>query len=338
MIATDAPRPRALSPVPNKNVASNGPLSPPRSKNNLYVHDLTFSPDPIMTIKLGLSGLFLAHLLACAAFSTLAPGLRASDTPRPLNEWYFADMLRTPDDTTPAKAIHGTQGPTLEWIIVFNPTAKDATVAITHYYENKEPNTFEIAVPAGAKRAWGGHSHNVPDAQMPMGKLYGVRVRSVQKIIVQVTRAEQEHGVKASETMPGRSFLSRLAYPGPLSKRETAWAYADCIIQRTNPLALELEWLTILNPNPGREAKIKVVFSGGKERIEHDLTLAAERVTTISLEQLTKLPEHQGFGVIVRSDVPVIAEQVRRYWYRKHPAPAGTWIVTGYPVGDQDLP
>ncbi len=59
---------------------------------------------------------------------------------------------------------------------------------------------------------------------------------------------------------------------------------------------------------------------------------------SVPLEKLPQVPEHRLAGVIVRSDVPVVVDQVRRYWFREHVAPAGTWIVTGYPVGDLDLP
>lgn len=247
-------------------------------------------------------------------------------------------MLRTPEGTTPKTAVLDTLGPTLEWIVIYNASNTDTVAEITNYYENKAPTRFNFPVPARSMRSWGGHRTGVPDEHMPMGKLYGVRVRSPEPIIVQATRAEQEHGVRPPAAMPGRSFLSRLGHPGPLGKPETAWAYADCVIQRTNPLAMEIEWLTVLNPNPGKDAHIKVTFNYGPKPVTHEFTVGAERVVSVPLEKLEQVPEHRGAGVIVRSDVPVVVDQVRRYWYREHVAPAGTWIVTGYPVGDLDLP
>ena len=106
----------------------------------------------------------------------------------------------------------------------------------------------------------------------------------------------------------------------------------------TNPYAMEIEWLTVLNPNPGKEARIKVTFNYGPNPATHEFTVGAERVISVPLEKLPQVPEHRLAGVIVRSDVPVVVDQVRRYWFREHVAPAGTWIVTGYPVGDLDLP
>lgn len=273
------------------------------------------------------------------AVAAAAPLLVASPVPAPgsraMTEWYIADALRLPTGTRPDQGVHGAVGHALEWLIIFNLSDEDAQVSITHYYEDKAPATFTLPIKARRSTQTGGH-RDASEPQIPMGKLYGIRVQSPVPIVIQATRAEEEYGIVPPAGMPGRSFLSRLGYPGPLGQRETAWVYADSCVQRDNPRAKEYEWLTVLNPTPDRDAHVKVTFNGNTQTV-YSFTVGAERVRTIDMQQVEAHPDHAIIGVLVESDVPVIAEQIRRYVFRAHPAPAGTWIVTGFPVGDRNL-
>lgn len=273
--------------------------------------------------------------LVSLAALLLAGSLVAADS-KPLNEWYVADALRLPEDMKPDREVHGAVGHALEWLIIFNLSDQDAKVSVTHYYEDKAPATFEVPVKARGSTQTGGHKQE-SEPEVPMGRLYGIRVQSPVPIVIQATRAEEEHGVAPPAGMPGRSFLSRLGYPGPLGQRETAWVYADSCVQRDNPRAKEFEWLTVLNPTSGREAHIKVTFNNGSKQTSHTFTVGAERVRSVDLQEVEAHPNHDITGVLVESDVPVVVDQIRRYVFRAHPAPAGTWIVTGYPVGDRNL-
>jgi len=265
---------------------------------------------------------------------TLATRLNAESS-KPATEWFCADLLRAPPGTTPEKPLHGALGSTLEWLVLFNLTERDASAEITFYFEDGSPTRYTLTLPAGANKVIGSNV-NEPAVEMPMGRLYGARVRSSVPLVVQTTRAEREEGVKLPN-MPGHSFLSRLGYPGPLGQRETAWAYADSHIARTNPRHKELEWITVLNPNAGRDARVKVTFHYGATKTTHAFTVGAERVRSVALEDIDIVRDGGHCGVLVQSDVPIVVEQVRRFMYRQHPAPAGTWIVTGYPIGDLHL-
>lgn len=261
-------------------------------------------------------------------------GLGAAEPPRPLTEWFCADLVRAPEETTPEHPVHGALGPTLEWLVLFNATARVAPADVTFYYEDQPPTHLTLTVPAHGNLACGSGDRR-PAGEIPMGRLHAARVTSATPLIVQTTRGEREHGGKNLHVQ-GHSFLSRLGYPGPLGRRETAWAYADSYVTRTNPKHVELEWLTVLNPNPGREAKIEVAFQYGDAVTHHAFTVGAERVRSVALGDLPFVREDGHCGVLVRSDVPVVVEQVRRFMFREHPAPAGTWIVTACPVGDLD--
>lgn len=98
----------------------------------------------------------LACLSAGSGFPTAALA-----APKPLNEWFLADMLRTPEHTTAATAVRDTLGPTLEWILVYNASDKDTVAEITYYYEDKPPTTFNLPVPARTSSPWGGHRSKV---------------------------------------------------------------------------------------------------------------------------------------------------------------------------------
>ncbi len=262
---------------------------------------------------------------------TLAARLNAQPA-KPTTEWFCADLLRAPSGTTPEKPVHGALGSTLEWLVLFNFADRDASAEITFYFEDKSPAHYALTLPAGANKVIGSNV-NEPAVEVPMGRLHGARVVSSEPLVVQTTRAEREEGVKPP-IMPGHSFLSRLGYPGPLSQRETAWAYADSHIARTHPRHKELEWITVLNPNAGRDARVKVTFHYSASKTTHEFTVGAERVRSLALEDLEAVRDGDHCGVVVQSDVPVVVEQVRRFMYCQHPAPAGTWIVTGYPIGD----
>jgi len=222
-------------------------------------------------------------------------------------------------------------------LLFFNPGDRDADAEVTFYFEDQPSTKFSLVVPARANELIGSNVVK-PGVDLPMGRLHGVRVRSAASMVVQTTRAEREEGVKPP-AMPSHSFLSRMGHRGPLGRRETAWAFADSHVARANPRHQELEWLTVLNPNPDREARVKVTFSYGREQTTHEFTVAAERVRSVPLADLPAVRDNGHCGVLVQSDVPIVAEQqVRRFIYRFHPAPAGTWIVTGHPVGDLSLP
>lgn len=252
-----------------------------------------------------------------------------------LTEWYYADALAIPPGTKLEAPINGAHGISLEWMVIFNLGANEAEATVTHYFENKPPVQKTVKLPAHASVSINGHGE-LPEELQPKLKLYAVRVQSAAPIIVQATRAEQEIGVK-KPTMPGRSFLSRLGYAGPLGQRETAWAYADSYIQRNNPNAVETEWVTLFNPGQ-KDAKIKITFNYAKDPpTSHLHVVPAERVHTLALADLAEARDDQLAGVLVESDVPVVVEQVRRYWYKWHPAPAGTWISTAQPIGGLGL-
>ena len=97
------------------------------------------------------------------------------------------------------------------------------------------------------------------------------------------------------------------------------------------------ECITILNPNPGQDANIRITFNYVKEQKLMTLKLPAERVRTIALHDLALLTNNNAYYPVVESDVPVIVEQVRRPHNNLSRAPRSGWTLIAYPVGDVDF-
>lgn len=269
--------------------------------------------------------LLLPALAFCAGTDTAAP--------KPLTEWYYPHGLLMPKGTKPETAVHGVTAKSTEWLAIANLGAAPSTAVVTYYFEEDPPvrRVRQLAPHASCVFETG----KVPNEDFPRGKLYGVRVVAESPVLVQATQAETEE-VKPGE-MPGNSNMSFVAYPGPLGRKETKWVYGDghAIHNEGKKGWSDHEWITILNPNPGKDAHIRITFNYAAEQVAHALTVPAERVRTIDLYEL--LSSNKGFYPVVASDVPVVVEQIRRPVRVENPAPRGGWAALAFPIGDLDI-
>jgi len=257
-----------------------------------------------------------------------------------MTEWYYADGLLMPNDTTPETAINHVTGESTDWLRIFNLSSADSEAEITYYFEDLPPRRRSLKLPAAASTLLS--THELPEDEMPRKKQYGVRVRTTVPVVVQDTRAEhQTRNLLEKPALLGNTFFSRLAYAGPLGKRETAWVWADGFIERKREGRQgweEIERLSILNPDPIQEAVIQVGFHYSDERFSYEFHVPPERVRTIGYVDLPFLRDVGAFGVIMRSTIPVVAEQVRRCFLTYNRNPLGGWNLPGCAVGDTDFP
>jgi hypothetical protein len=247
---------------------------------------------------------------------------------RPLTEWFYADGMINSEDAPLAHRRPGLWAPSREWIVILNLTGQPATATATFYFENRAPLSVTRSLPARASSSI--LVHELAEVVKP-GELYGARIQSNGPIIVQPTRGEYERDNPVTKAM-----ASFVAHPGPLGRRETKWAYADgLVLSSAGPLE-EREWITILNPNAGRDARVTIRFlRGGPERT-HPLLVPAERVRTVDLFESNLLPKNELSGIVADSDIPIIVEQVRRAYFRGIPVIASMWACLALPIGDQE--
>ena len=248
----------------------------------------------------------------------------------PLTEWYYADGIVSPEDTPLAKRRQGSWSPSREWIVLLNLGNEACAATATFFFESSPPRRVSRSLPARGSTYI--VVHELSDV-VPPGQLYGVRILSSGPVIVQPTRGEYERDNPVTKAMS--SFV---AYPGPLGKRETKWAYADSLVLHSEGPLEEREWITILNPNRDREASVKIRFLfDGSERT-HQLTVPAERVKTVDLFELGLPPRNRLSGLVSESDVPVVVEQVRRAFIRGVPVVQSMWACLAHPIGNQEGP
>ena len=286
--------------------------------------------------KLPFFAFTLASILSSCKTANLASVVAKEQAPaRSFREWYYPDGIILPNGTRPENEVHGSTSRVEEFLVISNLTEKDTTAKLTYYFEEDPPRDVVRKVPARGSTVY--NRAKFPEENFPYGKLYGVKIVSPDPIMVQPTRAGSEE-VPAGQ-LGGFHEFSTIAYPGPLGKRETKWTFPDGHMSRKTPTApgISREWITILNPNPGKDAHIRITFNYVSEQQLLTLTLPAERVRTIALHDLAILTTNNAYYPVVESDIPIIVEQVRRPHNNLSRAPRSGWTLIAYPVGDVDF-
>jgi len=272
---------------------------------------------------------FTMGVVPVLLLSSLGAMTGYAQRPAPMTEWYYADGTIQPDGINPKEAREGVWSPAREWMVVFNLSQQEAVATARFYFEDIAPREYQQKLPARSPGRI--VVHELPEI-VPPKKLYAVRVRCETPVVVQPTRAEYEPWNPVSHAM-----ASFVAYPGPLGKRETRWIYADGLtLSSGNPLE-EWEWISILNPDEHREAKVKITFNFAGEQKVHDITVPAERVRSVDMYNLPIIPKNKISGPIIESDIPIVVEQVRRAYTKGIPVITALWATLAYPVGDTDI-
>lgn len=279
-------------------------------------------------------------LLGVIFAATVANGQTPAPKPA-FREWYYAGSLISGKETTPTNGVHGVTSANTEHLCLANLSDQDGTATITYYFEDDAPFQRTRKLPAHGTTLY--RHYNFKEEKFPIRKLFGAKVTTDQPTVVQITRGGTED-VKAP-ALASNFESSVIAYPGPLGRKETKWTYADGHpLTTTKPRQWsDWEYITILNPNPGQVANVKITFhfvAGLSDKKVHTLTVPAERLRNVALHELPELPKlngNQGFYPIVESDVPVIVEQTRRPVVNENPSPRGGWHLMALPIGDVEL-
>jgi hypothetical protein len=191
-------------------------------------------------------------------------------------------------------------------VILYNPSGRDAEVALTAYFADKAPHAFEpVRVRAGRN-----HLLVMPDmAPEVFGDCghWGGRFTSTTPLVVEpIGSYSLWH---ETDTYKGGcpNFMG--------TKLHTQWRFADglWIVQEHPDTSFwpfnELEHYYFLNPGP-REAKLDIELQfRGIEHMRFNLTVPAERL--IVWNNYRRIPYNQPYGMKVLSSEPVSASSIR---------------------------
>jgi len=221
-------------------------------------------------------------------------------------EWYYAEGMLL--DKRGGKKI-GDHLDSGDWLCVVNPNAdRDAEITVTVFYEDMPPREHRYVMPA--QRAGNIALHAIEGLLVP-NKHYGVRVSSTVPIIAQETRGEYMPDDPVTNAMG-----SVILQPGPLSEKDQELWYVDGIILGGGNILEESEWLAVLNPGP-KEAHLELtIFHNEKPPSKWQMAVQPERVRVIKMDDLPFVTIGRLFSVRIISDVPIVAEEVRRAWER----------------------
>lgn len=270
----------------------------------------------------------------------LIVSVQSCDTANPernFREWYIPNGIFTTRDISPENRVYDVTGYAQEWIHILNVSENDATVTVTFYTENEPPRDTTYNIAAGHSQPFNIDQSKTQKVIKP-NTLYGIRIKSTEDVMPQVTRHESEN--TSPDIPPSNHLQSNIGYPGPLGNKEKDWLYVDCWSLTSDPTWIEKEWINILNPGK-EEAEVTLTFidrpTGARTKTK--INVSAERIFTMDL---TTLPadiykERRPISVKTESSHPVVVMQIRRFFHSGNQSPRGMIGSMAYPVGGRNV-
>ncbi|MDQ3413160.1 MAG: sensory rhodopsin transducer [Chloroflexota bacterium] len=214
-------------------------------------------------------------------------------------------------------------------LLAFNLSGREAALKVTIYFEDAEPATFDLTVPAG--QCVETNYEHWPIA--PNQGRFALQVDSTEPVVCQATVGwNNAWNNYAPDTVP-------LA---PEGLRECAKSYlaherlsresgiADGVVL-DNPNAMwvrESEWAVLLNPGP-EPANVTLALHFDEPQL-HQVVVPPRRLVSVYMDDL--VPHNKHYGVRFASDQPIAAQWLRSVnWYHR-PDLMAFWSVPAVPV------
>lgn len=214
-------------------------------------------------------------------------------------------------------------------LLTFNPSRRDATLDVTVYHEDREPDKVALSAVAGKS-----NESNYSKWPVQRGERFALKIDSSEPVVCQCTVAwnnSLNHYAPGSETH------------APEGLRECAWTYtahrelntdwyaADCIVINNSAAMYvkEVEWVIVLNPG-NRPAGVKLELHYGDGSIaEHPVEVGARRLKAVCVDDIGRQNAH--YGLYVRSDTPVAVQSARGFYWYDRPDLMNYWTVPCVP-------
>lgn len=122
------------------------------------------------------------------------------DKPHGHRVWFFPDGDLPPAGDPQRDAMHGHES-----LILFNPNDSDATVRLTVYYEDRDPDTLTPINVAAQRVKCVRTDEPIDGYQVPPGQ-YALKIESTTPIICQIGRADVRQ--------PNLAYYTTMGFPG----------------------------------------------------------------------------------------------------------------------------
>jgi hypothetical protein len=207
-------------------------------------------------------------------------------------QYYFAEGYLLEDRSRPNRQS--------SWIVLFNPTSREAKLRFTFYYTDGEPTARDFAVPP----RMGMSAHLLEWKEIKVDARFGARIESSEPIVAQLTTAY--YGAEDRDDMYTRAMHSVIC----ADRLSTVNYYADAfVIDRPNQRLKEPEWAFLLNPND-QPAKVRLhAFRSDGEKRTYDFSVGARRVLPVFMDETVE--KNVLFGATWVSSVPIAIQQTR---------------------------
>ena len=219
----------------------------------------------------------------------------------------------------------GTLESRMSHVLLFNPGAREAEVAVTAYFEDREPERFSLKARPGTTT-----DTNCRTWPLEKGRRYAFELTSDRPVVAQATlgwnNTASNIGHDASTRSPRgvrEAATSYLALP----RLATRWYVADgIVIQAPHAFWLrESEWMYVLNPDDA-PARVELGLFYRWLTRSHVVEVAPRRVRAVLLDDLVLRPNLH-YGVRVASDRPIGVQWRRGVYWNDSPELMSFWSL-----------
>ena len=216
-------------------------------------------------------------------------------------------------------------------LVVFNPGARTAELAVTVYFEDREPSRFALRAAAGASTESDYESWPVSP-----GERFALAVQSDEPVIAQATlgwnNAANDVAPSAQARDGGRPREAATSYLS-IPSLATRWYLADgIVIDRPSKLWFrESEDAVLLNPGD-RPAHVELALFNRFFTRTHAVEVPARRVRAVRMDDVVPL-RNRHYGVRIASDVAIAAQWRRTVqWYDAPDELMSFWSIPCAPL------
>ena len=237
-----------------------------------------------------------------------------------MHTYYLVDHEYTVDEEN----LTGSMG----HLLAFNPGSDPVELAVTLFFEDKEPAAFTLQAPPGARLNSTYDKWPVkPDTR------FALMVESAQPVVCQCTigwnNTKNNYSPGAVSKIESEVRECAKSYMA-LDRLSTDWYVADGVVI-DNPDRIwvrESEWAVLLNPGD-QPATVTIEMHYGDEVGEHTAVVPARRMRCLYMDDIAD--RNRGYGIHFRSDQPVAVQWLRAVYWSHRPVLMAFWSVPGVP-------
>lgn len=214
-------------------------------------------------------------------------------------------------------------------LVVLNTSPLPARLAITAYFEDREPEAWEAwAAPGGVTES------NTTMWPVPAGVRFGLEVTSDRPVFCQVTSGWTNTAndlSPAARTRSGEPVREAAKSSVAIRVLANRWYVADGVVLDAPDILWIRESETALVLNPGDEpATVEVGLFDGRLGRRRTVEVAARRLAVVPMDAWA--PRNRGYGARFVSDRPVAVQWLREVRWHDRPGLMTWWSVPGVPV------